>query len=277
MKRWAAHSSSCSSWSSRSRRRVLLLAGACERSSVPADTAAGPGADRSAANIWRAPPIAWPATRLPGGKPFAGGLPFKLPFGTIYAPNITPDKETGIGNWSDAEFVRALHRGVGRDGEMLYPAFPYAVLRADEHGRRAGDQGLPVQPAAGARAETPADTARFPLQPALPDALLDACCSCPAIPSSPNAASPRTGTAAATSSRRWAIAANATRRATSSTALDSGRKFAGAVTEGWKAYNISSRQATPASAPGRTTQLASYLSQGHAEGAAPPRAAWPKR
>src|ERR1700723_404565 len=52
-----------------------------------------------------------------GGKPFAGGLAFKLPFGTIYSPNITPDPETGIGSWSDAAFVRALHRGIGRNGE----------------------------------------------------------------------------------------------------------------------------------------------------------------
>lgn len=61
-----------------------------------------------------------------GGKPFAGGLPFKLPFGTIYSSNITPDNEHGIGTWSDAEFVRAMRSGVGQHGENLYPAFPYA-------------------------------------------------------------------------------------------------------------------------------------------------------
>jgi mono/diheme cytochrome c family protein len=62
---------------------------------------------------------------VPGGTPFAGGLAFKLPFGTIYSPNITPDKDAGIGNWSDAEFVRAMRKGIGRHGEDLYPAFPY--------------------------------------------------------------------------------------------------------------------------------------------------------
>lgn len=61
-----------------------------------------------------------------GGKPFAGGRPFKLPFGTIYAPNITPDRETGIGAWTDAQFLRAVHEGIGPDGSRLYPAFPYA-------------------------------------------------------------------------------------------------------------------------------------------------------
>lgn len=69
------------------------------------------------------------------GKPFAGGLAFKLPFGTIYSPNITPDKTNGIGDWSDAEFVRAMRSGVGRHGEDLYPAFPYtsyALLSTDD-------------------------------------------------------------------------------------------------------------------------------------------------
>jgi mono/diheme cytochrome c family protein len=60
-----------------------------------------------------------------GGRPYAGGLPFKLPFGTLYAPNITADKETGIGTWSDDDFVRAMHEGVGKDGKHFYPAFPY--------------------------------------------------------------------------------------------------------------------------------------------------------
>jgi mono/diheme cytochrome c family protein len=61
----------------------------------------------------------------PGGKPFAGGYAFKLPFGTIYSSNITPDKETGIGAWSDADFLRALQDGISKSGENLYPAFPY--------------------------------------------------------------------------------------------------------------------------------------------------------
>jgi mono/diheme cytochrome c family protein len=61
-----------------------------------------------------------------GGIPFAGGRPFKLPFGTIYTPNITPDPVTGIGRWTDADFLRAVHKGIGKGGERLYPAFPYA-------------------------------------------------------------------------------------------------------------------------------------------------------
>ena len=61
-----------------------------------------------------------------GGMPFGGGRPFVLPFGTIYTPNITPDPDTGIGKWSDAQFLRAVHQGISADGSRLYPAFPYA-------------------------------------------------------------------------------------------------------------------------------------------------------
>ena len=61
----------------------------------------------------------------PGGQPFAGGLALQTPFGTIGTPNITPDNETGIGNWTDGEFVAALHRGRGHNGTRLYPAMPY--------------------------------------------------------------------------------------------------------------------------------------------------------
>lgn len=60
-----------------------------------------------------------------GGQPFAGGLPLATPFGTIYATNITPDVDTGIGGWSLEAFTRAIRYGVARDGHLLYPAFPY--------------------------------------------------------------------------------------------------------------------------------------------------------
>ena len=60
-----------------------------------------------------------------GGKPYAGGRPIETPFGVIVAPNVTPDRETGIGNWSDDDFVKALRQGVGHGGVHLYPAMPY--------------------------------------------------------------------------------------------------------------------------------------------------------
>ncbi|MES2742056.1 MAG: cytochrome c [Pseudomonadota bacterium] len=60
-----------------------------------------------------------------GRAPFAGGRPLATPFGDIHATNITPDTETGIGNWSQAAFQRAMREGVRRDGEHLFPVFPY--------------------------------------------------------------------------------------------------------------------------------------------------------
>ena len=55
----------------------------------------------------------------------AGGSPFKTPIGTFYPPNLTPDPETGIGKWTDLEFVNAVQRGISPEGENLIPAFPY--------------------------------------------------------------------------------------------------------------------------------------------------------
>ncbi|MDE2379665.1 cytochrome c, partial [Bradyrhizobium sp.] len=58
-------------------------------------------------------------------KPFAGGKRIDTPFGGIYSPNLTPDRDTGIGAWSDADFTRALRYGEDPDGSHYYPAFPY--------------------------------------------------------------------------------------------------------------------------------------------------------
>jgi len=67
------------------------------------------------------------------GKPFAGGRPIETPFGVIYSPNITPDRDTGIGGWSDEQFYRAMHEGVGPSGRHLYPAFPYPYFTKATH------------------------------------------------------------------------------------------------------------------------------------------------
>jgi mono/diheme cytochrome c family protein len=81
------------------------------------------------------------------GTPFAGGRPIETPFGVIYSPNITPDRDTGIGAWSDDQFYRALHEGIAADGDYLYPAFPYPwytkVTREDADAIRAFLDTLP--------------------------------------------------------------------------------------------------------------------------------------
>ncbi|MGA2550338.1 MAG: cytochrome c [Burkholderiaceae bacterium] len=83
------------------------------------------------------------------GQPgFAGGVGLATPFGTIYSSNITPDPQTGIGNWSADDLWRALHLGVGGQGEFLYPAFPYPnytkVTRSDSDAIYAYLRSLPA-------------------------------------------------------------------------------------------------------------------------------------
>jgi len=65
----------------------------------------------------------------PGGEPLAGGLGLHTPFGVIYSPNITSDKDTGIGNWTAEQFHHAMHDGIDDEGNNLYPAFPYPWFR----------------------------------------------------------------------------------------------------------------------------------------------------
>jgi len=69
----------------------------------------------------------------PGGKPFAGGAALETPFGALLGPNITPDVATGIGAWSEEDFRRAMHEGIGRDGARLYPAMPYPAYTKVTH------------------------------------------------------------------------------------------------------------------------------------------------
>jgi mono/diheme cytochrome c family protein len=64
----------------------------------------------------------------PGGTPYAGGRKIETPFGVLVGSNLTPDKNTGIGNWTDDQFVRAVQEGIGHNGEHLYPAMPYTAF-----------------------------------------------------------------------------------------------------------------------------------------------------
>lgn len=64
-------------------------------------------------------------TNADGGAPFAGGRPIETPFGSVIAANITPDRETGIGDWSDAQFDTAVRLGRAPEGKWLYPAMPF--------------------------------------------------------------------------------------------------------------------------------------------------------
>jgi cytochrome c553 len=97
----------------------------------------------------------------PSGASYAGGKPIDTPFGTVFSSNITPDKATGIGNWTADNFWQALHHGKSRNGRLLYPAFPYTsythITREDSDALWAYLQSLP----AADRANTP-QALRYP-------------------------------------------------------------------------------------------------------------------
>jgi mono/diheme cytochrome c family protein len=197
----------------------------------------------------------------PGGEPFAGGRAFKLPFGTIYSTNITPDQETGIGRWSDAEFVRALHRGIGRSGEDLYPAFPYTaytLLSTDDIlAIRAYLSTL--RPVSLRNSD---NTLAFPFNQRyvlrawkllfMPTGRWE--------PSATHDAAWNRGSYLA---EALAHCGDCHTPRNLLFATKSGRKYAGAVVDGWKAYNISSDNETGIGA-WSDAEIEQYLSSGHA-------------
>jgi mono/diheme cytochrome c family protein len=200
---------------------------------------------------------------LGNGASYAGGLPFYLPFGTIYATNITPDRETGIGAWNDAEFVRAVRHGVDRDGRNLYPAFPYTAyaLMSTEDALALKDY-LFSKPAV--HSTTPAADLRFPFN----QRYLMRGWNLLFRPSDSYQPDPQR-------SAEWNRGAylveglghcgecHTPRNLLF--ALDRNKKFAGAVTAGWKAYNLTSDKEFGIGA-WTDAQIADYLAKGHAEG-----------
>ena len=87
-----------------------------------------------------------------GGAPYAGGRGIDTPFGVVHSSNLTSDKNQGLGNWTSAEFWRALHHGRSKDGRLLYPAFPYPnyteVTREDSDAMFVYLQTVPAAPEA---------------------------------------------------------------------------------------------------------------------------------
>ena len=167
----------------------------------------------SAANISPAPPIAWSATPRRAAQDYAGGLAIPLPFGTLYSPNITADKDTGIGSYSDQDFLDALRRGKRRDGAHLYPAMPYTsytyMTDADGLAIKAYLFSLPA-----VHATAPDNTFAFPFNQRWLMAFWTTLFNAePASRPIPIAA--RNGTEAPISPKHSPIAANATRRETS--------------------------------------------------------------
>jgi mono/diheme cytochrome c family protein len=202
----------------------------------------------------------------PGGQPFAGGLAFKLPFGTIYSPNITPDPNTGIGAWTDAAFVRALHRGVGRDGENLYPAFPYtayALLSMDDAlAIRAWLATLPP-----VRAQTPVNDLSFPFN----QRYLMRAWNLLFLPShrlEPDPSKDPQWNRGAYMVEALGHCGECHTPRNIMFGLNQSKKFAGAEQVGWRAYNLTN-DPIHGLANWSDAQVEQYLATGHADGHGP--------
>ncbi|WP_020178112.1 cytochrome c [Methylopila sp. M107] len=199
---------------------------------------------------------------VPGGKPFAGGVPFELPFGTIYSTNITADQKTGIGDWSDDDFVRALHKGVAKDGSNLYPAFPYTSytgltrddavaikaylfsLAPENAPAKENTLGFPFNQRWAMKFWNVAflDQKRFRADPKLSETENRGAYLATALGHCGECHTPR--------NIGFAL---------------SGKDLAGTEIKGWRAYNITPDKETGIGA-WSDEQIASYLASGHAEG-----------
>jgi mono/diheme cytochrome c family protein len=198
-----------------------------------------------------------------GGKEYAGGLGFKLPFGTLYSTNITPDKETGIGNYSDQDFLNAVHRGTRRDGARLYPAMPYTsytyITDADALAIKAYLFSLvPV------RAVPPANTLAFPFNQRWAMIFWSALFN-PDTRFEPDTSKSPEWNRGAYLAEALAHCGECHTPRNLAFALNNRKKFGGALTAGWRAFNISSDKATGLGA-WSDDDIFSYLSTGHAAG-----------
>lgn len=199
----------------------------------------------------------------PLGKPFAGGRPFELPVGTLYSTNITPDRETGIGEWTDNEFVKAMQEGIGRNGSRLYPAFPYTaytlLTRDDVLAIKAYLFNLkPVH------ATPPDNDMLFPFNQRYLMGFWDVLYN-PAQRFQPNIDRTPTWNRGAYLTEALGHCGECHTPRTLLQGLDAGKKFGGAMIDGWKAYNMTSDQRSGLGA-WSDEQLVNYLLTGHAEG-----------
>jgi mono/diheme cytochrome c family protein len=198
-----------------------------------------------------------------GGTAYAGGFAFTLPFGTIYSTNITPDKATGIGNYTDQDFLNAMHRGVRSDGANLYPAMPFAsytyMTDADALAIKAYLFTLPA-----VNAPARANTLTFPFNQRWAIGAWSLVFNADKRFQPDPSQSPQWNRGAYLTEALAHCGECHTPR-NLAFALDNRHKFGGAVTGGWHAYNIS---ADTAGGVGSWSEadLAAYLASGHAQG-----------
>jgi mono/diheme cytochrome c family protein len=194
---------------------------------------------------------------------YAGGLPILLPFGTLYSTNITPDKETGIGNYSDQDFLNAVQRGIRPDGTRLYPAMPFPSYTSMTDANALAIKAYLFSLSA-VRAQNLPSTFGFPYKQrwlmGLWSAFFNENSRFRPVP---------------TQSAEWnrgAYLAEALAHCGEchtprnlALALDNRNKFAGALTAGWYAFNISSDNGSGIGA-WSNDEVRNYLSTGHAAG-----------
>jgi mono/diheme cytochrome c family protein len=195
------------------------------------------------------------------GEAYAGGLAIRTPFGTLYSPNITPDRATGIGGFTDRDFLRALREGVMPDSTHLYPAMPYAAYTymtdADALAIKAYLFSLPR-----VHAETPRDTLAFPYDQrwlmVFWQALYD-----PNTRFQPRRDRSAQWNRGAYLAEAMAHCGDCHTPRNLMQALNNRGKYSGATAAGWRAYNI-----TPDDRSGigawSNAALAQYLATGHA-------------
>lgn len=196
-----------------------------------------------------------------GGAPFAGGRAFKTPFGTLYSPNITSDRDSGIGAWSEADFIRSVHEGIRADGARLYPAFPYAAYTylSDEDVRaiRAYLLSLPA-----VRTAVPGNDLAFPFNQRWLMAIWARLFN-PNQRFHPNQDKSAEWNRGAYVAEALAHCGDCHTPRNLFEGLDNRRKFSGTLTAGWQAYNITS-DSTSGVGAWSDDQLVQYLSRGHA-------------
>ena len=198
-----------------------------------------------------------------GGQPYAGGLAIPLPFGTLYSTNITPDKETGIGGYNDQDFLNAVQRGLRKDGTRLYPAMPYPsysyMTDADALAIKAYLFSRPP-----AHSINRADTLTFPYNQRWSMAIWSLFFNADAR-FAPNTSQSPEWNRGAYIAEALAHCGECHTPRNLAFALDNRKKFAGAVTAGWRAYNITSDKGTGIGA-WSDDEVFAYLSSGHALG-----------
>jgi mono/diheme cytochrome c family protein len=197
----------------------------------------------------------------PGGAAFAGGLAIPLPFGTLYSTNVTSDKETGIGDYSDADFLNAVQRGIRKDGSRLYPAMPYPsytyITDADALAIKAYLFSRPA-----IRAANRADTLGFPFNQRWSMIFWSWAFNANSR-FAPNTAQSAQWNRGAYLAEALAHCGECHTPRNLAFALNNRKKFAGAETAGWHAFNITSDKGTGIGGWSDNEVLA-YLTTGHA-------------